>query len=85
MTRLAIPELIVGMVVVTPSSCLPSLTEDKRYVILDLSSDDWVLIQDDSGETRYYQAHLFIEANVYYSMLIWLTLVRMFDIPLNYI
>jgi hypothetical protein len=80
MSSLTIPELSVGMVVITPTTLMPYLTEDKKYVVLAMDSDDWILIQDDTGETRHYQSHLFIEANVYYSMVLWLSLMRMFDI-----
>jgi len=67
--------------VITPTTVMPYLTEDKKYAVLAIDGDDWILIQDDTGATRHYQSHLFIEANVYYSMVLWLLLVRMFDIP----
>jgi hypothetical protein len=68
------------MIVVSPSSLVPYITEDKQYVVLSLNGDDWITIQDDTGETRSYQSHLFIEANVYYTMILWLTMMRLFDI-----
>lgn len=80
MSNLTIPELSVGMVVITPTTLMPYLTEDKKYVILAIDGDDWVQIQDDTETIRHYQSHLFIEANVYYSMVLWLSLMRMFDI-----
>jgi hypothetical protein len=70
----------VGMIVVSPASITNYITEDKRYVILSIDGDDWITIQDDTGETRSYQAHLFIEANVYYTMILWLAMMRLFDI-----
>jgi hypothetical protein len=80
MFNLDIPEFSVGMVVVTPTTLVPNLTADKKYVILALSNDDWIMIQDDTGETRYFQSHLFIEANVYYTMVMWLSSMRLFEI-----
>jgi hypothetical protein len=80
MFSLTIPELSVGMVVITPTTLVPYLTEDKKYVVLSIDGDEWIQIQDDTGMTRHYQSHLFIEANVYYSMVLWLSLMRMFDI-----
>lgn len=70
----------VGMVVVSPTTLAPYITEDKRYVILSIDGDDWITIQDDTGEARSYQSHLFIEADVYYTMILWLALMRLFDI-----
>lgn len=80
MFSLTIPDLKVGMVVITPATIKPYLTEDKRYVILSVIQDDLVSIQDDTGEERIHQAHLFIEANVYYSTIMWLVIIRLFDI-----
>jgi hypothetical protein len=79
MFTLTIPDLAVGMVVITPNTVTPHLTEDKRYVILSLDGDDWITIQDDLGEERSFQSHLFIEADVYYSMIMWLSIMRLFD------
>lgn len=79
-TNLTIPEMRVGMVVITPTTMAPYLTEDKKYVILALHGEDWISIQDDTGEEHIYQSHLFIEANVYYTMIVWLAMMRLFDI-----
>jgi hypothetical protein len=79
MSKLVLPDFKVGMIVVCPSSSIPHITEDKKYVIVDVEND-WIMIQDDTDDTRYYQAHLFIEADVYYTMLMWLTLMRLFGI-----
>jgi len=77
---LTIPDLAVGMIVITPMTISPYLTEDKRYVVLSVIQDDWITIQDDTGEERAHRAHLFIEADVYYSMMIWLTIMRIFEL-----
>lgn len=79
MSKLILPEFTNGMIVVTPSTLVPHLTEDKKYVIQDVEGD-WIMIRDDTEETRYYQSHLFIEANVYYNMIMWLTMMRLFNI-----
>lgn len=79
MSKLILPDFQVGMIVVTPSSNIPHLTEDKKYIVLDVESD-WIQIKDDSEDIRYYQSHLFIEANVYYNMILWLSLMRLYNI-----
>lgn len=80
MFTLTIPDLTVGMVVITPNTMTPYLTEDKRYVVLAILQDDMISIQDDTGEERAYHSHLFIEADVYYSMIIWLSIMRIFEL-----
>ena len=78
-SKLVLPDFSPGMIVVTPTSNIPFLTEDKKYIVLDVEGD-WLMIEDDSEDTRYYQSHLFIEADVYYNMILWLTLMRLFEI-----
>lgn len=80
MFNISIPEFKVGMVVVTPSSSKPFLTEDKKYVILSVADDKYIQIQDDTDEIRYYHAHLFIEADTYYSLTMWLSTMRIFNL-----
>jgi hypothetical protein len=80
MSSLTIRDMQVGMIVVTPTSLVPYLTEDKRYVVLAVHGDDWISIQDDTGEENTYHSHLFIEANVYYTMIVWLVIMRLFEI-----
>jgi hypothetical protein len=80
MFNVSIPDFKVGMVVVTPTSSKPFLTEDRKYVILSVADDKYIQIQDDTGETRYYHAHLFIEADTYYGMTMWLSTMRVFDL-----
>jgi hypothetical protein len=80
MFTLTIPDLTVGMVVITPTTLDPYLTEDTKYVVLSVIKDDLISIQDDTGEERLYQSHLFIEADVYYSMIMWLSIMRIFDL-----
>ena len=79
-----LPTFIVGMIVVTPTSNIPLLTEDRKYIIKDIE-DDWIQIADDSGDLRYYRSHLFIEADVYYNMILFLSLVRLFNINVNHL
>lgn len=78
MSNLVLPTFTIGMVVITPANNVPHLTEDRKYIILDIDKD-WVKIEDDTEEARYYQSHLFIEADIYYNMLLWLTLMRCLD------
>jgi hypothetical protein len=82
MNSLILPDFQIGMVVTTPTSTLQYLTEDKKYIIQDVE-DEWIMVTNDINETRYYRAHLFIETNVYYNMIMYLTLIRLFDLPTN--
>lgn len=77
---LSMPTFKKGMIVVSPCTIVPYITEDKKYIILDIDDQDFILITDDTGEEKYYQSHLFIEANVYYTMIMWLSTIRLFDI-----
>ena len=78
--NLSIPDFRVGMVVVTPTTSKPFLTEDRKYVVLSVADDKFIQIQDDTGETRYYHSHLFIEADTYYGMTMWLSTMRVFNL-----
>ena len=82
MSKLILPQFQVGMIVVSPAENVPHITKDKYYVILDVEPD-WIQIQDDTDEIRYYQSHLFIEADVYYNMCMWISLMRLFDIDVK--
>ncbi len=84
MSNLTLPILKPGMVVVTPSTDLSNLTEDKKYIIED-TEEGWIMITDDTGEFKYYRSHFFIEADVYYNMILFLTLIRLLNIKVNYL
>ena len=77
-----LPTFEIGMLVVTPCSGILSLTEDKTYIVLDVQ-EEWLQIVDDQNDMRYYRSHLFIEADVYYNMILYLTLIRLFEINPN--
>ena len=79
MKALLLPTYTVGMIVVSPSSNIPYISEDNKYIVLDIEGD-WIQIQDDSGDIRYYQSHLFIDPDVYYNMIMYLTMLRIFDL-----
>lgn len=84
MSKLVLPTFKIGMLVVTPCSDIFHLTEDKKYVILDVQ-DDWLQITDDQNDTRYYRSNFFIEADVYYNMILYLTMIRLFEISHNHL
>ena len=79
MNNLAIPELQIGMLVVTPSDNIPNITQDRRYVV-EYISGEYIQVRNNIDEVKEYKAHLFIEADVYYTVLLWLTVIRLFDI-----
>lgn len=74
-----IPVLSKGMVVVTPYLNLTSITADKTYEIEGIYHE-YILIKNDLGILHPYKSIMFIEADVYFSMLIFLTLIKLFDI-----
>jgi len=79
MSSLQLPDFQIGMVVTTPTTTIQHLTEDKKYIIEDID-EEYVLISNDIGESRYYRSHLFIETDVYYTMILYLALIRLFGI-----
>jgi hypothetical protein len=76
--RLLIKDFQPGMVVITPNSIHPVLTKHKNYIVLDVI-DDHIKIMDDTGAKRYYQAYLFIEPGVYYTIALYMTISRLFS------
>jgi len=80
---LTLPEHKIGMIVVTPSDASPHLTEDKHYTIIDIEGD-WLRIKNDIGDSWLYRSHLFIEADVYYNMLLWIVMCRIFGTISDY-
>ncbi len=82
MSSLILPILEIGMVVITPTSNIRQLTEDKKYIIQDIEGD-WILLTNDLNEARLYKSHLFMEPDVYYNMLLYLTLLRLFNFKPN--
>ena len=79
MANLILPDFQVGMIVVTPASNVPNITEDTKYVILDIEGD-FIQIQDDTGKLGFYESFLFIEPDVYYNMIMYLSLLRLFEL-----
>ncbi len=79
MSNFTLPDFEIGMVVVTPSKDVPLLTEDKYYIIEDIT-EDHLGVRNDSDDLKYYSSHIFIEANVYYNMILWLSMLRLFEI-----
>ena len=82
MANLSLPKLTVGMTVVTPTSDVTYLTADTKYIILAIEGNH-IKIQDDTGEIRSYQSFLFIEPDVYYTMLLYLSVLRLFNLEPN--
>lgn len=80
-----LPELEVNMIVTTPYTTLLNITPNKRYVIERLEQDlCWV--RDDQDKITSYKAINFIEADVYYALNLYITLMRILNLtnkPLN--
>lgn len=79
MNGLDLPAFKIGMIVITPSKDYPNLTEDKYYTVLEVE-EYTIKVKDDIGEVKHYSSYIFIEADVYYNMILWLSLIRVFDI-----
>lgn len=76
--EVSIPNLARGMVVVTPYQDQTSITPNKTYIIEGVYHE-FLLIKNDLGVTHPYESIMFIEADVYFTMLMFLTLMRAFN------
>jgi hypothetical protein len=72
-------DISIGTVVVTPTQSIITLTPDKKYVVQDVEPD-WIMIEDDAGDLRYYRTHLFLEANLYYTISMYVILNRLLNL-----
>jgi len=73
-----IPEMKVGLVVVTPT-IIKNITTNKKYVVQRLE-EGHIIIYNDLGELCTYSAYEFIEADLYYTMCLFSTVINIFKL-----
>lgn len=76
---LSLPNLEVHMVVVTPYKIVENITANKKYIITRIDND-MVHIINDLGVSSKYKGLYFIEAEIYFSLSLYMTFVRILGI-----
>lgn len=74
-----IHDLEVNMIVTTPHDYISNITPDKKYIILK-KEQDIIWVRNDLGKVMSYKSIDFIEAQVYFALCFYTTLVKMFDL-----
>lgn len=67
------------MVVTTPYDTLPNITPNSKYIIIKIEQDI-VWVRNDYGEVYPYKGMNFIEADVYFSLCLYVTFMRLLDL-----
>ena len=75
-----LPELEVHMIVTTPYKTLSHITANKKYVIRKVEQDI-IWLENDYHEIEPYKSMHFIEADVYFSLCLYITLQRLLNFP----
>ena len=70
-----LPELDVNMVVTTPYTTLEDITPNKKYIIYRMERD-LIWIRNDIDEIVAYKAIHFIEADVFFALCLYMTVMR---------
>lgn len=73
-----IPEMKVGLVVVTPTR-LQHITPDRKYVIEKVDKNI-IYITNDDDELTAYHSYQFMEADLYYTMCFFSTLITLYKL-----
>lgn len=73
-----IPEMEVGLVVVTPTN-YKNITANKKYVVHKLGEGE-IFLKNDIGEILPYSSYQFIEADLYFTMCLFSTMIRIFQL-----
>lgn len=73
-----IPEMKVGLIVVTPSPII-NITKNKKYVVEKIGNG-MIVIRNDNGELASYNAYEFIEVDLYFTMCLFATVITLFKL-----
>jgi len=71
-------KLKTGVVVVTPVA-LRNITPNKKYIVQSIS-EGYILLINDKGDAASYSAYQFIEADLYFTMCLFYSLLTIFNI-----
>jgi len=77
--NLVVPELKTGTIVVTPTTALTGITKHKKYVVENIT-EDHIYLRNDYGEIRPFLAYQFMEADVYFTVCLFSTMITIFEI-----
>ena len=77
--NLSLPNLEVHMMVVTPYKTIENITPNKKYIIVGIDHDTIHLIND-IGVSCKYKGLYFIEAEIFFSLSLYMTFVRILGI-----
>jgi hypothetical protein len=77
--NLSLPNLEVHMVVVTPYRTIENITPNKKYIITRIDYDTIHLVND-IGVSCKYKGIYFLEAEIYFSLCLYMTFVRILEI-----
>lgn len=79
---LTIPELTTNMIVVTPNDNIANITPYKKYIIVNMYKN-LICIENDIGQITFYHSINFIEVDVFFSLSMYMTLSRLFNLSAN--
>jgi len=71
-----IPVMEVGLVVVTPAT-IKDITVNKKYIVQQVECD-FIILRNDTGAKIPYKAHQFMEADLYYTMCLFSSMITIF-------
>lgn len=73
-----IPKIRPGMLVVTPIK-IKGITANRKYVVEEVD-EGFLVIRNDKGELSCHSAYQFIEADLYFTMCLFSTLITMYKL-----
>ena len=73
-----IPKMKVGLVVVTPAT-VSNITRNKKYVIHKVRGKQ-IYITNDLGDMKPYDAFQFMEADLYFTMCLFSTMISLYSL-----
>lgn len=73
-----IPKLRTGMVVVAPVA-LVNITANRKYIVHSINEGN-LLIRNDKGEIVSYSTYQFIEADLYFTMCMFATMINIYNL-----
>ncbi len=75
---IVVPKMEVGLIVVTPLN-KKDLSSDKKYVVEKIEKDT-IFIVNDLGELKSYSAYKFMEADLYYTICLFSTMITVYNL-----
>ena len=73
-----IPEMEVGLIVITPIDCI-DITANRKYVV-EKMGEGVIYIKNNSGIIAPYSAYQFMEADLYITICLFTTMINIFKL-----